>query len=504
MAKDNDSVTKEKFLYKDQAMRYRRTDRLVLICSVAMYVICMIYLVLVMLWRESNYPFLVQISNWVVMISIISNIVMFKKDKSGKKFRITNVVSNAMIYLLIVFITDASFIHWALAGILAMNFTYFDKKYLGKMAIFYGITFLISVVYRQRIGLAGGEADDIGMFLIIIGVMVASYSSGKIGKIYVDDMTGYMEEQQKQQKAMLNDVLSTSRVVKEETEVGNEHVKELYNAAITVQRSMEEISSATEMSAENVQEQNVMTQEIQRAIEGTVKRSEDMVEVAKESDESIQENMQLMEDLKNQSERIAITNQQVNEAMQKLQQRTKEVEEIAGMIFKISNQTNLLALNASIESARAGEAGKGFAVVAEQIRQLAEQTRVSTENIRTIVTELDTNATEVVSAVGQSMVATEQQNTKIVTAAENFEKLGKNITSLIGGIKQIDTDISGIFEANNKIVESVSQLSATSEEITANALQAKEVSDNNLSSAGKVKEAFSIIQTTSEGLDKYF
>ena len=106
--------------------------------------------------------------------------------------------------------------------------------------------------------------------------------------------------------------------------------------------------------------------------------------------------------------------------------------------------------------------------------------------------------------MAQSIVATEQQNEKIMVAASNFEKLGGNINSLIGGIKQIDTDISGIFESNNKIVESVSQLSATSEEITANAMQAKEISDSNLKSAGYVKEAFSTIQTTSEGLDKYF
>ena len=59
--------------------------------------------------------------------------------------------------------------------------------------------------------------------------------------------------------------------------------------------------------------------------------------------------------------------------MTKLQNKTKEVEEIAGMILNISSQTNLLALNASIESARAGEAGRGFAVVAEQVKNLAEQ-----------------------------------------------------------------------------------------------------------------------------------
>ena len=92
----------------------------------------------------------------------------------------------------------------------------------------------------------------------------------------------------------------------------------------------------------------------------------------------------------------------------------------------------------------------------------------------------------------------------IIAAAENFEKLDKNITSLIGGIKEIDTDISGIYEANNKIVESISQLSATAQEITATAEQAKNLSDNNLKNAEEVREAISTIQTTSEGMDKYF
>ena len=53
-------------------------------------------------------------------------------------------------------------------------------------------------------------------------------------------------------------------------------------------------------------------------------------------------------------------------------------------------------------------------------------------------------------------------------------------------------------------MESISQLSATAEEITATAEQAKNLSDNNLKSAEEVKYAITTIQTTSEGMEKYF
>ena len=348
------------------------------------------------------------------------------------------------------------------------------------------------------------SADTYALFFIIIAVIFLATMVSKVMNIYMNDITGYMAYRQEQQDAMVKDILTTTKIVKEETDKSSQATEELYESAENIHRSMQEIADATELTAESVQDQNVMTQEIQRSIEGTARRSSEMVAVAEESNTSIHENMEAIAELKQQAGEIAVTNEQVNAAMQKLQQKTQEVEEIAGMIFKISSQTNLLALNASIESARAGEAGRGFAGVAEQIRQLAEQTRVSTENIKNIVTELNANADEVVVAVEKSMGATEKQNEMIITAADNFEKLDKNISSLIGGIKEIDTDISGIYEANNKIVESISQLSATAQEITATAEQARNLSDNNLKSTEDVKNAIVTIQTTSEGMDKYF
>lgn len=494
----------QQYLYKDEELRLKRSNRLVFFSTVIMFVIVIVYLVMRMMFRETDRPMLPQIANWITILALITNIIMYNVKKLKHKFRTTNAVTVGIVYVAVMFMTDATFVYWLLAAILLMNLPFYDWKYSKKLAIFYWVSYVVSVLYRQMSGGAQHNADGYALVATIIATIFLATMVAKVMNIYMKDITGYMGYQQVQQDVMLKDVLATSKVVKDETDKSSEATAQLYDSAETIHRSMVEIADAMELTAESVQDQNIMTQEIQGNIEGTAKRSADMVAVAEESNVSIHENMEAIEELKQQAGEIAVTNRQVNEAMQKLQQKTQEVEEIAGMIFKISSQTNLLALNASIESARAGEAGRGFAVVAEQIRQLAEQTRVSTESIKNIVTELNANADEVVVAVEKSTNATEKQNEMIITAADNFEKLDKNITSLIGGIKEIDTDISGIFAANNKIVESISQLSATAEEITATAEQAKNLSDNNLKSAEEVKEAIATIQTTSEGMEKYF
>ena len=497
-------VEEQQYLYKDEELRLKRSNRLVLLSTVIMFVIVSAYLVMRMVFKETDRPMLPQIANWITIASLITNVITYKVKKFRNKFRITNAVSVGVVYVAVMFMTDATFVYWLLAAILLMNLPFYDWQYSKKLAVFYWVSYIVSVLYRQFSGNAQHSADGFALVATIIATIFLATMVSKVMNIYMKDIIGYMAYQQAQQEVMLNDVLSTSKVVKDETDKSSEATAQLYDSAETIHRSMVEIAEAMELTAESVQDQNIMTQEIQGNIEGTAKRSADMVTVAEESNVSVHENMEAIEELKLQAGEIAITNEQVNAAMQKLQQKTQEVEEIAGMIFKISSQTNLLALNASIESARAGEAGRGFAVVAEQIRQLAEQTRVSTESIKNIVTELNANADEVVVAVEKSMNATEKQNEMIITAADNFEKLDKNITTLIGGIKEIDTDISGIFAANNKIVESISQLSATAEEITATAEQAKDLSDNNLKSAEEVKVAITTIQTTSEGMEKYF
>jgi methyl-accepting chemotaxis protein len=266
---------------------------------------------------------------------------------------------------------------------------------------------------------------------------------------------------------------------------------------------MREITMAANTTAESIEEQNTMTQAIQEAINETRSRSQKMVDVATESNASIQENLAVMEDLKAQSALIADTNNAVTESMTQLQHQTKEISNIIDIILKISSQTNLLALNASIESARAGEAGRGFAVVAEEIRQLAEQTKTSSEKIALIVSELNKNTDEVVSSVASSVEAAISQNENILAAAESFNKLDQNMGTLITDINAIDSQIAELAVSNNNIVENISQLSAATEQVTASAEQVQDMSERNFRHAEDVKTAIETINHATDGLEQY-
>ncbi|MCL4254755.1 MAG: methyl-accepting chemotaxis protein, partial [Anaerolineae bacterium] len=85
-------------------------------------------------------------------------------------------------------------------------------------------------------------------------------------------------------------------------------------------------------------------------------------------------------------------------------------------VNSLADQSRMLALNASIEAARAGEEGKGFAVVAMEVRNLADQNRDATIQVREILGEIQraTNGAVMVTEEGSKGVDAGQ---KLVNSA---------------------------------------------------------------------------------------
>lgn len=491
-----------KYRFNDEKERYHVMNRLYLLAADALMLIVLIFLIMKMVVKGIAVPIVIG-NIAVIFVSCLINVFIFFGDKSTRYLKTAITIELGVEFFLLGMQTDSTFLHLLLISVVAVQIPYYDRKAHKRNIISY--VFVYVLVETVRAVKVGGipPVENFCTFMIVMGTFYVLTRVGTISKRFSDDALGSVAEQNEKQRTMMEHIVSISRIVKEESDRSTEMVDSLVGATETVTSSMQEISSATNLTAQNIEEQNNMTQSIQEAINMTGESSKRMVGIATESNESIQENMKVMEELKEQSAQIADTNNQVTESMERLQNKTKEVEEIAGMILNISSQTNLLALNASIESARAGEAGRGFAVVAEQIRQLAEQTKSSTEEITRIINELNANANEVVVSVESSVGAAESQNEMILSAADAFEKLNSNMVELIGNINEIDERIINLSDSNNKIVENISHLSATTEEVTASAEQASNMSVQNLEFAQHAKEAISQIKSTADNLEKY-
>lgn len=493
---------KSKFRFNNESERYHVLNRLFVLATDALMVIFLIFLWLKFAMKSMSLSIAIENTVVILVATLINAIIFFGKKDHKQLKTIISVEIGVEVFLLGVQ-TDAAFLGLALVCALAVQIPYYDKKKYMITVFIYGGLYLIIEILQSVTGRVVQDVGAVCSVLMMLGAFYVLIREGTISKAFSAHALGAVHEQGKKQKEMLEDIVSISQTVKEESDKSTDMVNSLVETTQTVTSSMQEISSATNLTAQNIEEQNNMTQSIQEAIDMTGESSKKMVNIATESNQSIQENMQVMESLKEQSAQIANTNSQVTESMERLQNKTKEVENIAGMILNISSQTNLLALNASIESARAGEAGRGFAVVAEQIRQLAEQTRSSTEEITRIINELNENANEVVISVESSVGATESQNEMILSAVETFEKLNSNMVALIGNIQEMDERITNLSDSNNKIVENISQLSATTEEVTASAEQASNMSVQNLEFAQQAKDAIDQIKSTADNLEQY-
>lgn len=161
---------------------------------------------------------------------------------------------------------------------------------------------------------------------------------------------------------------------------------------------------------------------------------------------------------------------------QALAAATRQVEEVTQFISDISEQINLLALNATIESARAGEAGKGFAVVASEVKNLANQTSRSIEQITESIAEMNSASGDIISSlelINQSVenistasggiaAAIEEQTATTSDIAGNMQSASKSTSVISSNLEDINKKASLSLNSSQQATSAAKELSQLS------------------------------------------
>lgn len=231
-----------------------------------------------------------------------------------------------------------------------------------------------------------------------------------------------------------------------------------------IRQVMDDLSSTAVTLADNVQSVNAKVNEMggnMSAINSEAVTLNDNSDKMNRAGQNVSESMTLvLTSSHTASDIIAQLIEQVNETNKAIASINEAVE----LISDITAQTNLLSLNASIEAARAGQAGRGFAVVASEIKQLADQSSQGADSIKNIADNILEKSNRSVILTGRMKELAEQEQTDIGNAKESFDILNRIIEENAAIAQTVMDKTKNLEALKLDIINSVSELSAISEE----------------------------------------
>jgi methyl-accepting chemotaxis protein len=240
-------------------------------------------------------------------------------------------------------------------------------------------------------------------------------------------------------------------------------------AAVTQQAAgASEQSAAIAQTSTTIDEVKTIVEQAFLKAQAVAEQAQRTRDISQAGQRAVGDTVESMTQIKEKVEGIA-------ENILALSEQTQQIGEIIATVNDIAAQSNLLALNASVEAARAGEHGKGFAVVAVEVRNLAEQSKQATAQVKNILNEIQ-------RATNVAVMATEEGTKGVDAGTQRTGQTGETI-------QQLAASIGESARAAQQIVASAQQQTTGMEQIALAMQNINQATIQNLASIRQAEKA---------------
>jgi methyl-accepting chemotaxis protein len=215
--------------------------------------------------------------------------------------------------------------------------------------------------------------------------------------------------------------------------------------------------------------------EMTDAIQSIAQNAEQAADATRQAQESVGNSSKVSQRTQDSMQSLSGKINEASGAISTLATESENIGSVLDVIRGIAEQTNLLALNAAIEAARAGEQGRGFAVVADEVRSLASRTQHSTEEINSMIMQLQEGSRNTVTAM-------ESSQKLMVECTEDTSTTNESLRSVVEAM-------NSILDMNNLIASATTEQESVMNGVSDNARAMQEMSQSNSERLDQVLEA---------------
>jgi len=288
-------------------------------------------------------------------------------------------------------------------------------------------------------------------------------------------------------RELVLNVQSTSSNVTASSNALTMSAEQTSKAAEEIADSIQEVAYGSETQMQSAMESQIAMEEMALGIQRIAESSSRLSEHANKVTGNAEQGNKVIHQSVHEMEAIHTSVSGTVDILAELQQRSQEIEKILGIITNIARQTNLLALNASIEAARVGEHGKGFAVVANEVRNLAELSHNSSQQISMLLNDIVTNVDRASGAMNTSMDQVTQGIQAVYSAGETFQEI-------VSALQSVNEQVQEVSAASEQMSAGSEQVAASLDEL---ARIGRNASQNSQSVAASSEEQMAMMQEIS-------